>query len=225
MRNFILLIFLLVAWFDLKAETSGPKDIQVKTTDARLEKPHPDAEFGLQLEEHLVDSDNRFLSLRYQMNFDAQDLSDVIGLGGLFTFRLTNWWPVISFEGLSLSETLSNQSLKHSLQVYGLGMGTRGFLVQQMLRSRQWFEFLNAQLTYNQFKNKLDNDTYSGYGLKTQYGLHYLLSKGLHFGLLFTYNWATVTKNNTDTNAGLSRNARTKQIDWMGLGIDLAVHF
>lgn len=82
---------------------------------------------------------------------------------------------------------------------FGAGMGYRFRLLMDFLQTDKTMETVNVFATYNTVDDDTSGNTYKGYGMTAEYGLHRRTRSSLFWGGKFTYNIAWVERNKNDT--------------------------
>ena len=103
----------------------------------------------------------------------------------------------------------------------GAGLGYRTRIFANLLGERS-FENISFYLSYNIFSETFRNETYSGLGIKTHYGLYWRTSKRLHFGFKFSYDLMVLRKSAEDQNQRGSERSLT--LSWPSVGLEIGMY-
>jgi hypothetical protein len=194
---------------------------------------------------HLNDDSSR-LGIAFQANADLTQATRLIGLDASYAYHLGNFWPSLmanitqaKFSEISknpqyassrsnpLSETSNPKPLdsNENLLILGAGMGYR-FLLPTALN---WFNIDNlfnvftAYATYISLKEGASSQTYTGFGLRTDYELTKRISSKIDFGIKISYHWGEVKRNEAFPSE--SSNDRTLSLSWMSAGLGTSYYF
>jgi hypothetical protein len=163
--------------------------------------------------------DRNRLSLGLHVNGQYEALSALQSLEGTYMRRMDNWsklWigGTVRATGASFSEITQNKTTgpeaasqrpnnaTQSIIGAGLGVGYRLKLFLDFYPMKDVFEFVNVYGMYNMMKDEFTGDTYSGYGLTTEYSLHKRTRTSFFYGAKFTHNISWVQLN-SDSNFSL----------------------
>jgi hypothetical protein len=253
MKNLILLLALLVVTLSsangqvnsppTDAELEGElqylrsgKSKDQKSLDEDLEIKRYDLEKGLSLDNYSTRQDNLRLTAMYNFNIDPMDITGVTGFELQVAKKLDHaWWEFYfaqsgatfssvtednsQFPGFT-QEEIDNQTL--TTLSLGTGISYRTSLIQTLFESDNLFETVGAMLSYNSTKTEL-GESYSGPGMKADFGLHFRSSERFHWGARFNYNIAQVKRSQqTDTE---SSSSRSLLLQWTTFAVDLSVYF
>lgn len=192
---------------------------------------------GLLLKDFDTSKDQHRYGIQLQLNSHLNALTEIMGyefsygnkmdVGGWVEFLVSKISASFSqiataHSGLaSPSDTLDDTT--EDLMQLGLGLGYRTTLIQEFIDSRYFFETINVYATYNSLDENFTGQSYSGPGLRADYGIHRRVSKGTHYGIKLSYNLANVKRSAlTDGESGKDRSL---VLSWLGLSFDIALYF
>lgn len=205
--------------------------------DESLRIEQIDSELGIPLGTYTTADDSSRVGIAFHFNSDLKDMAAISSFEAVFAKKLRKTW----IEG-SISKTVGRYSevtenntalpgvlpANHSLEntdllTVGLGLMYRTTYIQNLFNSDRFFETIGAALTYNQFDDAFRDETFQGFGIKADFGIHRRFSETFHFGGKLTYHLASVKYPSQFD--GQSSNERASLIRWMGLGFDLGFYF
>ena len=106
---------------------------------------------------------------------------------------------------------------------FGAGLGYRTRYIRNLIKSDNIFETIAAYLTYNSFSDNFRSESYSGYGIKADFGVHKRMGARSHWGMKMSYNLASVRKGEEFEGEGSA--ARSLTITWLTFGLDYSFYF
>jgi hypothetical protein len=221
-------------------QASAPAFGRILGGDESLRIEQIDSELGVPLGSFTTADDKTRLGFAYYFNSDLKDLSTISTFEGVFARRLRKVW----IEG-SVSKTVgrykeitrdnpklpdfqrplrSDEELENTdLLTIGLGLMYRTTYIQNLINSESFFETVGASLTYNNFKDNIRPETFSGLGFKADFGIHRRVSQTLHFGGRLTYHLASVKMPQEFDDQTSSE--RSLLVRWVGFGVDVGFYF
>ncbi|WP_127714469.1 hypothetical protein [Halobacteriovorax sp. HLS] len=212
------------------------KSKEDKSLDENLQIKRYDLEKGLSLDNYSTKQDSFRITAMYNFNVDPMDITGVTGFEFQAAKKLDHaWWEfyiaqssaVLSsvtkdnaqFPGFS-NEQIDQQNL--TTLSLGTGISYRTSLIQTLFSSDNLFETVGAMLSYNSTKTEL-GESYSGPGLKADFGLHFRSSETFHWGGRFNYNLAQVKR--AATTDGETSSARSLLLQWTTFAVDVSFYF
>lgn len=220
---------------DATPESSGFLE-NVFSGNQALSIPQIDEEVGIQLDAYSTDQDQSRASLGYQFSSNLRDLTGLSSLDFTYsrkfkkiwleghlsltsakTKRLTDYNPLV---GTPSSELLEENS---SLTQFGFGAMYRTTYIQNMISSSRFFETISAMATYNQFEDVVSEQSYSGFGVRADLGIHRRLSPAWHIGGKLSYNLSTVKREAEFEEE--KPNQRSLLLRWVSVGVELSLYF
>ncbi|ATH08630.1 hypothetical protein BIY24_11940 [Halobacteriovorax marinus] len=220
---------------ELKYLRSGKTKDQ-KSLDEELRIQNYDLEAGLSLDSYSTSKDSSRVSLLYNLNTNPMKAMDVSGFEFQYARKLDRaWWEFYGAQSSAKfsqvadangqfptfsSDEISEQTLKTT--TLGSGLSYRTSLIQTLFSSDNLFETIGAFVNYNKTSTEL-GESYSGPGMKADFGLHYRTSNSFHWGMRFNYNLAHVKRSKvTDTEKSSERSLLLK---WTSFAADLSFYF
>lgn len=251
MRLFFLLLFAASAAvaqvdpFDLPEE-----DLNPPTEDVLIKKPAKylrnesmiydlNTNLGIRDQRRYTGNDwNRF-SVAGHVNASYEHPQQLYGFEASYMHRLKRynkiWIGGQFFNHFSRFKTVSDNSgtgaeagfvrpgqAKNTIQGLGLGVGYRFKLLLDFVETENVFETIDVFLNYLSFKESFIDETYKGYGLTANYGLHKRTSTNFFYGGKISYNAGSVVRPNR---GGESPSDRTLPLGWLSLAFDIGFFY
>lgn len=196
-----------------------------------------DIETGLMVDRHRIKEDKNRISFLFHVNTNLYNISDVTGLEFNYAHHFKNYWLEFFFmrtqadfyrivdetnsADLPASSTLDQSN--DELSIYGIGISMRGAWIQELINSESIYTHTGANLAYYNLNQNLSSTSYSGPGLKADFGIHVRNSKTMHYGLRTTYYLAHVRR--AQAFEGEDSSNRSLLLTWMTIGVDLSFYF
>lgn len=220
---------------DIKYLRSG-KSKDEKSIDEELRIKNYDLESGLSLDSYSTSKDRSRISLLYNLNSNPMKAMDISGIEFQYAKRLDYaWWE---FYGAQSSATFSEVADDNSqfptsttteiaeqiltTTTVGTGLSYRTSLIQTLFDSDNLFETMGAFVNYNKTSTEL-GDSYSGFGMKADLGIHFRSSNTVHWGIRFNYNIAHVKRAPTTDTETSSQGSLL--LNWTSLAGDVSFYF
>lgn len=234
--KYFLIIF--IQFFVLTANAQYVGDRFAETTEDgdELLTRERDGDTGLLREAYNIKSDSGRYSFLYHFNADVKDVADISTFEFIYGQKRSFGWLEFSIAKISgefQELTENNASLGGTSQefleesagvlVIGAGLSYRTKYVRHLIAMDTIYETISAQLTYNQFDENFRGETFSGPGIKADFGIHKRTSEAFHFGVRMSYNLAHVKK--AQEFEGHSSTARSLLLTWLSLGLDLTFYY
>lgn len=204
--------------------------------DETLSIPQIDEEVGIQLDAYTTDQDKAKASLGYMLSSNLRDAASLSGLEFTYSHKLKKVWlegylSQTSAKTKRLTDynsklgTPSAELLEENSDVtqFGLGAMYRTTYIQNLIPSARFFETISAMATYNQFNDAVSEQSFSGYGLKADLGVHRRISPAWHIGAKLSYNLATVKREAQFEEE--KPNKRSLLLRWVSVGLEFSVYF
>lgn len=195
-----------------------------------------DVETGLFMKDYNTESDQNRLSFLYHGNTDFKHLTDIQTLEAIYAHRFNEMWFELfgfrtagKFKSLtannpnegSSSEDLLNSS--DTVTAFGASIALRDSWIGHLLNTEKIFTTTSAGIGWYSFQEKFRQKTYSGPGLKADFGIHRRASRTMHYGLKMSYHLASVRRAPAyDKEPG---SARGQTLTWLTLGFDVSFYF
>jgi hypothetical protein len=238
------LLFIVLPWGafaaakkDFVDKATLPSDRPVETEVSLQQR---DTSTGVFLPSYNTAEDQARFSILYHWNYNPREFTNFAGLEFIFAKKYPLFWVDFFFsQNRAMFKTIGEMNTQISsdsralretneaLTSLGMGISYRFNWIQELLspliETRRVFETTAAFLTYNYLSEKYTSNSFSGPGLKTDFGLHYRMSKSYHCGLKMSYNLATVKKQ-AGSDSG-SSSERSLTLSWLTFAFDLSYYF
>lgn len=160
-------------------------------------------ELGVQDQRRFTGLDRNKLSLSIHVNGQYEYLQRLNALDLTWLRRTDNWTKLWWGATLRQTNTRLDQitTLKtqgpeaalpkdsdQTITTLGLGAGYRFKLLLDFLKTENVFETIQAFATYNTLQESTSGESYTGYGLTADYGLHKRTRTSFFYGAKFSYN-------------------------------------
>ncbi|MCF8059372.1 MAG: hypothetical protein K9K67_08750 [Bacteriovoracaceae bacterium] len=195
-----------------------------------------DVETGLFLSDYNTDKDANRTSFLYHLNNDLTALTAVQSLEFIYAHRFEHAWVEFfgfratgNFEELTEnnpSEGAVTDELRESedsVLAFGASLSYRGTWIQDLVNSDKMFTTTAAGIGWYNYTQNLRVKSYSGPGLKCDFGLHRRSSPSFHYGLKMSYHLAHVER--SAEFEGETSSQRSQVLSWLSFGIDLSFYF
>ncbi len=110
-----------------------------------------------------------------------------------------------------------------SINSFGLGFGYRSHYIQGLLDNKRLGELISAYLTYYSMSEAYTQTSYSGVGIRTDFGIFHRSSESTQLAMRLSYNLAPLT--HAPEFEGQTHNERSLTLSWVSLGVDLSFYF
>ncbi|WP_372653625.1 hypothetical protein [Halobacteriovorax sp.] len=220
---------------NLKYLRSG-KSKDEKSIDEELKIKNYDLESGLSLDSYSTSKDSSRVSLLYNLNSNPMKAMDISGIEFQYAKRLDYaWWEFYGAQSsaifsqvaddnsqfpTSTADDIANQTL--TTTTVGTGLSYRTSLIQTLFESDNLFETMGAFVNYNNTSTEL-GESYSGFGMKADLGIHFRSSNTVHWGVRFNYNIAHVKRSATTSTETSSQGSLL--LNWTSLAGDISFYF
>ena len=202
------------------------KDIKVQQRDENT---------GLMKKPWDTSDDKHILSFYGGGNANIKKVANIVQLEGDYSFQMESFWPSIIIShtmGEFSSLTTPNPAItpnynddlleaNESVTSIGAGFGYRTRIFANALGERS-FEKISFYLNYNIFSETFNSETYTGFGIKTNYGIFWRTSRDFHFGFKFSYNLMSLRKAAEFENQRGSDRSLT--LSWPSIGLELGMY-
>jgi hypothetical protein len=201
---------------------------------------------GVKDDRHYTGADNNDLSLQYYISRRFRNLSNTQGLEVHYGRRFQDFWlrTFASFLTTRFEEISENKSsgqfkpedVTENLIFFGVGPGYRFRLDNHIWNFERIFHTVDAFVTYVLVNEQITSVpsaevsglpykdlSYSGWGFRADYGIHYRTSHSFRWGLRLTYNAALVKRAEEFT--GEDSNQRRMTISWLTFGAEVGYYF
>lgn len=195
-----------------------------------------DVKTGLFLSDYNTYDDKNRLSFLYHLNSDLTALTDVQTLEASYAHRFNDLW--VEFFGLRTSGQFKDLSGNNPLEgpssedlisssdtvtVFGASLSYRDSWIGNLLDTDKVFTTTSAGLGWYSFHQTFRDLTYTGPGLKADFGIHRRSSRTMHYGIKMSYHLASVKR--SEEFEGETSSARSQTLNWLTFGFDLSFYF
>jgi len=179
--------------------------------------------------------ENRF-SFIAGLNPSMTNASDVINFNFSYAKKMEDYWFDASFiitNGAFNKMTANNFAAtttsdadlygsKSMLTTFGLGIARESRYSQTLLPFDGMYEVISADLTYNIYKEKISNKSFTGPGMIAKFSLFKKFSDYVSMGPQLLYNLAVVKRaQDVDTETS---SARSLTMSYVTIGFDLSFY-
>lgn len=215
-----------------------PLKKHIKSIDEELKLRYKDEETGLYQPIYIVSSDKSRLSLLYFMNSDLRQLTGISTFELIYAKKSGNYWlefiasnsnlhydSITSFVSGPIPDAVETDLvfLVENLVTLGVGLSYRTTLIQNFIQSGEYFETVSAYLTANHLSEIYSSESYTGLGLKADFGIHKRVSQFFHFGGKMSYNLVAVKR--AAIGSETDESLRSLTLHWLSIGFDLSYYF
>lgn len=195
-----------------------------------------DFKTGLFMKDYNTESDKNRLSFLYHVNSDLTSLTDVQTFEAIYAHRFKEVWFELfglrttgEFKDLSannpyeggVSEDLITSS--DTVTAFGGSISYRDSWIGHLLETEKMFTTTAAGIGWYSFNETFRDKSYSGPGLKADFGLHRRSTRTMHYGIKMSYHLASVKRAQEDETETSS--ARSHTLTWLTFGFDLSFYF
>ncbi len=251
MKNAVILFFLILmglasrSWAQFEEDPTD-KELTDTFTREELEELDPlkkgttlkrrNVQTGLFMKDYNTYQDKNRTSFLYHVNNDLTDLTGVQTLEFIYAHRFELAW--VEFFGLRTSgrfeemtdnnpsdgaNTLELRESEDQVLAFGASISYRGTWIQDLVNSEKMFTTTAAGLGWYNYTSNERVLSYSGPGLKCDFGLHRRSTQSFHYGLKMSYHLADV-KREADFE-GETSSQRNQVLSWLTFGFDLSFYF
>lgn len=195
-----------------------------------------DIDSGLFLDDYNTDEDRNRTSFLFHLNNDLTDLTGIQSLEFLYAYRFEYSWVEFfavrtsgRFEELTDNnpgdgaDSLELRETDESILAFGASLSYRGTWIQDLVNSDKMFTTTAAGIGYYSLTENSRVKSYSGPGLKADFGLHRRSSRSIHYGMKMSYHLANVKR--SAEFEGETSSQRSLVLSWLTFGFDLSFYF
>jgi hypothetical protein len=176
-----------------------------------------DSSLGIKDQRRWTGQDKNRISLAGHVSFDYEHLTEIQGLDFTYMRRAQNysqfWYGFQIFRNQTRFDAVTQNpspssstnvnsdaqkprpnDAKEAILAGGLGVGYRFKFFLDFFETENVFESVDVFANYVQMDDDFLSQTYTGYGLTTNYGIHKRSSTSFFYGMKFSYNLASVTR-------------------------------
>lgn len=195
-----------------------------------------DVKTGLFLKDYNTYNDKNRTSFLYHLHNDFTSLTDIQTLEFIYAHRFELAW--VEFFGLrtvgkfqeltdnNASDGAETQELletEDQILAFGASISYRGTWIQDLVGSDKMFTTTAAGIGWYNYTQNLRVKSYSGPGLKCDFGLHRRSTRSFHYGLKMSYHLADVRR--AQEFEGETSSQRNQVLSWLTFGFDLSFYF
>ncbi len=195
-----------------------------------------DSETGLFMKDYNTDSDQNRLSFLYHVNSDLTALTDVQTFEAIYAHRFNElWFELFGFrttgnfkdltannpaEGAATEDILTSED---TVTAFGGSISYRDSWIGHLLDTEKIFTTTAAGIGWYSFNQTFRDKTYSGPGLKADFGIHRRSTRTMHYGVKMSYHLASIKRASEFDQETSSARAHT--LTWLTFGFDLSFYF
>ncbi len=195
-----------------------------------------DVDTGLFLKDYNTYNDQNRLSFLYHVNSDLTALTDVQTFEAIYAHRFDELWLELfgfrtsgnfkdltsnnPYEGAATEDIITSED---TVTAFGSSISYRDNWIGHLFDTDKVFTTTTAGVGWYSFHQTFRDKTYSGPGLKADFGIHRRSTRTMHYGMRMSYNLASV-KREAEFD-GESSSARAQTLSWLSFGVDLSFYF
>lgn len=237
--------------FDLTEEEINPEteEILLKKPEKYLRSESIiydlDTDLGIKDQRQYTGTDKNRMSLAGHISSNYEQLQDIMGIeatymrrsdrynriwyGAQFFQHKANFDAVASNQTAGPGDNVNDDSqfqrpgnAKNTIMAGGLGVGYRFKLLLDFFPTEDWFESVDVFVNYLRLNEDFIDETYTGYGLSTNYGIHKRSSTSFFYGGKISYNVASVTR---PAIGDEKKTDRSLTLGWLSLAFEMGSFF
>ena len=230
--RYMLLYFVFTAQA-LCEELTLPDPLNNPAKDIKIQERNEQT--GLMDEPWYSSDDRHILSFYGGGNANLKKVSRIAQLESSYSFKMDSVWPSVIFAhtaGKFSAFTTPNPAITptfgealleadETLTTVGAGFSYHTRILTNLL-GEKCFEQTSFYVSYNIFTESFRNETFSGLGIKTNYGIYWRTSKRLHFGFKFSYDLMVLRKQAEFQNQRGSERSLT--LSWPSVGLEIGMY-
>lgn len=196
-----------------------------------------DENMGVILGDYHTKNDSSRMSFLYHVNADLKSMFEIRSFEFIYAKKYESFWweSSISLNSGKFSEISENNEValgvttddildgSGSTLSIATGVSYRTTLIQEMLKTGDYFETISALASYNMFSETQYSSSFSGLGMKADLGIHKRLAANYHLGFRASYFLASVKRASEEE--GETAGDRSLMLHWVSLGADLTFYF
>ncbi len=193
-------------------------------------------ETGILNENYSTDHDHSSSSILYHFNSNLLTFSSISSFEFIYALKKDFGWLNFSIAKLAArfdQVTTNNPALGAfdqdlneefmDILSFGLGLSYKTQYIRHLFRFNSLYETIGASLTYNQVNENFRKETFTGGGMKADFGIHTRFSKNFHFGGKMSYNLLH-TRRPLDFE-GQASSSRSLLLSWTTFGLDFTFYY
>ncbi len=231
--------------FDLTQEELNPptEDVLMKKPEKYLRNESMiydlNTNLGIKDQRRYTGGDFNRFSVSGHVNGSYEHPQNLYGFDATYMRRTKSynqiWWGGQFFNHFAKFGTISDNSstgrestfrrpdrTKNTVMGGGLGVSYRFKLLLDFLPTEDVFENVDVYVNYLMLKENFIDETYKGYGLTANYGLHKRSSTNFFYGGKISYNIGSVVR---PAQTGESPSGRTLPLGWLSMALEIGTFF
>lgn len=208
-------------------------------------------EIGTKEQRYYTGLDKHLVSFQYHTSSRIHHLQQFSSFEVLYAYKFSNWWlelmgdyTLAKFEDVSENKTDQGPSnggkpddLNEQIMRIGVGLGHRFKFHTAWKIFEKVFNTVAFYATYNTVVEELSSvdssvytgissykdQTYTGYGIRVDYGLHHRSANSFFYGMRLTYNSSWVEREKIDTTE--TDDDAYLSLSWMTIGVETGWYF
>jgi hypothetical protein len=235
-KNLLFTTFLIFFSTNLYADYLEDIFSEIEDENAQVLSATRDPVTGISTGTYDLKDDTGRYSVIYHFNSDLLEFTTISSFEFIYGIKKGFGWLDFSVSKSSArfdQVTNNNSALGASsldleesslgILTLGLGLSYRTNYIRHIFRSNTLYETVGASITYNQVDDSFRSETFSGEGLKADFGIHSRASESFHIGGKMSYNLIH-TKKPLEFE-GESSSSRSLLLSWVSFGIDFTFYF
>lgn len=248
MKYLLLLLLPLTTYaglFDLPESETDPEseEVLIKKPEKYLRNESMiydlNTNLGIKDQRQYTGSDRNRFSLAAHLSGDYEHFTDILGLEVNMMRRSTRynqfWYGAQFFQHKTYFDAITQNhsanatpgsegsfqrpgNVKNNVLGLGLGVGYRFKLLMDFYPTEDVFETVDVFVNAIQLDESFIDETYRGYGLSANYGLHKRSSTSFVYGGKFSYNVASVTRPKRENE---KKTDRSLALGWLSLAFEI----
>ncbi|MCK5883125.1 MAG: hypothetical protein KAG61_05510 [Bacteriovoracaceae bacterium] len=186
-----------------------------------------DNELGVTFDDYPITSDRQRVSLVASHGTNLKSPGNMYSIELNYALRLDSIWvetfisqTTANFNSLfgSQDNTVDDAGIGDTTEKMisgGIGLGHRFNYIQELLGSSKWYESTTAFATYNLMEETYTAKPFQGFGLRTDFGIHYRMNPSSQVGLKGIYHVASLVRGpQNDTEKRTDRSLTTASLSF-----------
>jgi hypothetical protein len=200
-------------------------------------------DLGIKDQRRFTGTDRNRFSVAGHLSGNYEQLTDLLGAEVTYMRRTTRynqiWWGgqffqhQTQFGAITQNQTTGSNvnsdanfvrpdDAKQTVMGLGLGVGYRFKLLMDFFETEDVFENIDVFVNSIQLNESFIDESYRGYGLSTNYGIHKRSDTSYFYGGKISYNVASVTR---EAIGNESKSDRSLALGWLSLAFELGFFY
>lgn len=195
----------------------------------------------LYADDYYTGKDNNRFFMTYQFSSDYEEQGALTSLEFGYQRKMKNFkdtWLTMTLKrtvaeydevanemtssGTNADGNTQRFSEKQTFTTVGGGVGYRFRALSDLVQSDRFFETCHALLTYSSHLDNATGKEYNGFGLNTDYGLHYRSSSSFYYGGKLSHNILPMVREPIDDE---KRQQRSIVFGWTSIGFEIGYFY